>query len=80
MPLHNRRDSQGSYFIWGEHGHKYYYKNERSKTIAKEKAMRQARAIAWRRNVQGSGTQQAREKNKKNKNATDWVRYFQKRL
>lgn len=47
MPLHNRRDSKGPYFIWGERGKKYYYKanSKLSKSRAKSKAMKQARAI-----------------------------------
>lgn len=49
MPLHQRRDSKGPYYIWGEHGKKYYYisGNARSREIARKKAMRQARAIEW---------------------------------
>lgn len=49
MPLHRRKDSKGPYFIWGEHGKRYYYKsgNVRSRELARSKAMRQARAIEW---------------------------------
>lgn len=49
MPLHRRTDSVGTYFIWGNHGKRYYYKpgNKRSREIAREKAMKQGRAIEW---------------------------------
>jgi len=51
MPLRYGKDSTGYYIKWGNRGHKYYYKkgSERSRKIAKNKALKQARAIAWRR-------------------------------
>ncbi len=47
MPLERREDTKGCFFRWGRHGHKYYYnpQSTRSKNLAKEKAMKQARAI-----------------------------------
>jgi hypothetical protein len=51
MPLQNGRDAKGPYYRWGNHGKKYYYiaGNAKSRQIAKTKAMRQARAIEWRK-------------------------------
>lgn len=59
MPLHEKTETHVEngkkikyhYFQWGTHGKKYYYKieSERSRTIAKNKAMKQARVIAWSR-------------------------------
>jgi hypothetical protein len=47
MPLQNRQDAKGSFYRWGNSGYKYYYTigNHRSREKAKEKAMKQARAI-----------------------------------
>lgn len=47
MPVQQGKDSNGSYFQWGEHGKKYYYdpKSDRSKEIARKKAAKQGRAI-----------------------------------
>lgn len=46
MPLKRGKDSKGSYYRWGNRT-KYYYVdgNKRSKSLAKEKAMKQMRAI-----------------------------------
>lgn len=51
MPLINGKDSTGSYYKWGNTGKKYYYKtgSKRSRELAKKKAMKQARAIEWRK-------------------------------
>lgn len=67
MPLHNRKDKQGPYFQWGGLK-KYYYnpKSNRSKQLARDKAMKQARAIAWRRY---GGFEQE-----------DWFLHFSKKL
>lgn len=80
MPLHKYKDLEGSYFIWGEHGHKYYFNNKsiKSESIAKEKAMKQARAIEWRKH--GGKIEilnKIRIQNNKNKNISDWINYFQ---
>ncbi len=47
MPVINGRDSSGSYYKWGENGKKYYYisNNSQSRNLAKEKALKQGRAI-----------------------------------
>jgi hypothetical protein len=93
MPLHNRKDKNGPYFQWGGRK-KYYYKtgSERSKKMARDKAMKQARAIAWRKHggaVEGAvkgaverdfedrSLGMARKNNQKNKNTTQWSHYFQ---
>ncbi len=46
MPVRNRRDHNGPYFQWGNHGKKYYYNplSTRSVNIAAGKALRQGRA------------------------------------
>jgi len=53
MPIHQGRDTNGSYFQWGEHGKKYYFdpNDQKSKQDAKQKAVKQAIAIyasGWR--------------------------------
>ena len=58
MPLHQGKDKDGYYYIWGEHNKKYYYnpKNSKSESEAKEKALRQMRAIKasqYYRSLQG---------------------------
>ena len=47
MPLINSKDSNGSYYKFGDNGKKYYYitNNKTSRTIARNKALRQGRAI-----------------------------------
>jgi hypothetical protein len=47
MPIHNRTDSQGHYYQWGDHGHKYYYHDSHSKQKAYQQALTQARAIYY---------------------------------
>ena len=50
MPIHNRSDSKGKFFQYGEHGKKYYYKNNsQSKQLAYHKALQQTRAIHARK-------------------------------
>ena len=45
MPIHNKTDQSGNYFIWSKHGKKYYYKKTiRSQLVAYTKAARQAQA------------------------------------
>jgi hypothetical protein len=46
MPIHIKKDKLGIYFIWGNHGKKYYFNenSERSKKIAYRKAAKQAQA------------------------------------
>ena len=53
MPTHQGRDSNGSYYQWGNHGKRYYYVtgNKRSRELARNKANRQGVAIkasGWR--------------------------------
>jgi hypothetical protein len=47
MPIFNRSDAKGRYFIFGDHGHKYYYKprNQISMKTAYLKALKQGMAI-----------------------------------
>jgi len=47
MPLINACDNDGCYYKFGDHGHKYYYDPhlEIEKYSAREKALRQGRAI-----------------------------------
>ena len=47
MPVQHRIDSRGRFYRWGDHGKKYYYNlnSVRSKSIAREKAAKQGRAI-----------------------------------
>lgn len=46
MPIHRRVNKEGTYYQWGNSGKKYYYqpKNKKSRTIAYNKAARQAAA------------------------------------
>lgn len=46
MPIYHKKDSIGHYFIYGNHGKKYYYKDSStlSKNLAYEKSLRQMRA------------------------------------
>ncbi len=46
MPIHNRHDKSGYYFIYGNHGKKYYYdpKSPISLNVAYTKALNQLRA------------------------------------
>jgi hypothetical protein len=46
MPTHNRRDSKGPYYQWGNHGAKYHYTagNAKSRQAAKRKADKQGQA------------------------------------
>ena len=53
MPVHRGVDAKGSYYQWGGHGKKYYYKagDKLSREAAKRKSHQQARAIyatGWR--------------------------------
>jgi len=47
MPVMTGKDSKGCYAKWGKSGKKYYYKcgSKTSRENAKEKALRQGRAI-----------------------------------
>jgi hypothetical protein len=47
MPIRSKKDKKGCYYQYGKTGAKYYYikDNERSKTIAKNKALKQEQAI-----------------------------------
>ena len=47
MPIHRGRDRNGSYYQYGNHGKRYYYKsnNQEARKNAKQKAIRQAIAI-----------------------------------
>lgn len=44
MPIHQRHNSKGSYYQYGNHGAKYYYTKE-TRERAYKRALRQARAI-----------------------------------
>jgi hypothetical protein len=46
MPIHLGHDSNGQYWQWGYHGHKYYFNamNDKSEELAYQKAIRQAQA------------------------------------
>ena len=46
MPIHRGSDSQGAYYQWGGHGHKYHFKanNASSRSNAHHKAEAQAAA------------------------------------
>jgi hypothetical protein len=46
MPVHRGQDSKGPYYQWGNHGKRYYYtaNNTRSRELAKGKAELQGRA------------------------------------
>jgi hypothetical protein len=50
MPVHRKKNINGPYYQWGNHGKKYYYKinNEKSRKLAKDKAKLQGRAIKAR--------------------------------
>jgi hypothetical protein len=69
MPLHDRSDSNGSYWIWGDHGHKYYYdpKSVRSNTMARNKAAKQGRAIEFSKHSKSGGKKSGRKKSSKKK-------------
>ncbi len=47
MPVQQGKNSVNSYYRWGDHGKKYYYQanNKKSRELAKEKALKQGRAI-----------------------------------
>lgn len=47
MPVINNIDNKGAYYKWGNEGKKYYYdpQNERSRIIARDKAIKQGMAI-----------------------------------
>lgn len=47
MPIKRGHDNKGSFYQWGNHGKRYYYKagNVNSRLIAKSKAMKQMKAI-----------------------------------
>jgi len=47
MPLMRGQDSQGPYYKFGKHGHKYHYTpgSTVSRTTARNKAIKQAEAI-----------------------------------
>lgn len=49
MPLVNGKDKKGSYWMWGTHGKKYYYRpgSMISRHNAKRKAIAQAVAITY---------------------------------
>lgn len=42
MPVHRGRNSQGSYYQWGNHGKKYYYVS--GNMASRDKAYKQAQA------------------------------------
>jgi hypothetical protein len=46
MPIKEGKDAKGCYYMWGNHGKKYYYDpySMSSKISAKSKAQRQASA------------------------------------
>ena len=46
MPVHRGKDSDGSYYQWGDSGKKYHYEagDKNSRERAKDKAEKQGRA------------------------------------
>lgn len=50
MPVNHRKDKEGKYFQWGDHGKKYYYKKESEKEEARLKALKQGWAISIYKN------------------------------
>jgi hypothetical protein len=50
MPVFRRKDAQGPYYQWGDHGKKYRYKpgNKESRDRAKQGATRQGQAARAR--------------------------------
>lgn len=51
MPLQRGRDSAGRYVRWGSRGKRYHYSDKKGMMRARGRALRQARAIAYRRGV-----------------------------
>lgn len=53
MPVNRGKDKDGPYYRWGEHGKKYHYisGNKRSRSIAREKALKQGKAIKASQNI-----------------------------
>lgn len=49
MPLRFGKDRRGRYARWGTKGKKYHYKTPKTRQRARNLALRQARAIAYRR-------------------------------
>ncbi len=47
MPIEHNHDGQGSFYRFGQNGHKYYYKtnNKLSQKLARKNAIIQGRAI-----------------------------------
>jgi hypothetical protein len=56
MPVTRSKDKKGSYYVWGQHGKRYYYTagDSASRTLAKSKAERQGRA-AHANGYEGAG-------------------------
>lgn len=56
MPIHAGQDEKGHYYIWGEHGHRYYFNpnDPKSADEAYRGAANQARA-AYSRGYKGHG-------------------------
>lgn len=50
MPIHQSKDSKGSFYQWGKSGKKYYYTpgNQKDREIAKTKAQKQMKAIFYK--------------------------------
>lgn len=57
MPVHHGHDSRGSYYRYGQTGHKYYYDphNHRSRLDAHNRAEKQAMAISIHEGLEGRG-------------------------
>lgn len=55
MPLIRGNNIHGCFYKWGKTGKKYYYisGNNRSRNLAKSRAMKQMRAIEWRKYGKG---------------------------
>lgn len=49
MPINDRKDFVGRYMQWGDHGVKYYYTNLISQMESYTKALRQGRAIEYKK-------------------------------
>jgi hypothetical protein len=65
MPVHQGKDSMGTFFQWGDHGKKYYYSGS-NKKLARSKAAKQGAAIKISENRRGKkGGSRAKSRSKR---------------